>query len=279
MKTKEQRQPKMSTCKLLVSVFLLCILTLGFRIPSEAATPGVMKLSRNRTYTGYDLDSNGKKERLLYNGRAVYVNGKRVYTLNGYDTDCRLITLKNGRRFLYVFAGEDGSPYSSYKILRYRGGKISVVADLSGLMKNYHNSSVIMWSGRNRGIWVSGNTVRVFISEMNWTVGSKVFVLEYTYQGGTLKRKGYSGSLVGSTYQYLYTSKKITTYKGPGSRTKAFTLKSGAKVTVTGYYLKNNVLYLKLKNTQGKSGWIKALTRKQSGPGRSPLFRNAYYAG
>ena len=113
---------------------------------------------------------------------------------------------------------------------------------------------------------------------MNWTVGSKVFALEYTYSNGTLKRKGYGGNIIGKN-EYLYTAKAFSTYKTPGSKTKAFTLKSGAKVSVTGYYLKNNVLYLKLKNVQGKSGWIKALTRRQSGPGRSPLFWNAYYAG
>ena len=278
MKTKEWRkQTKTKRSSLLISMFLLCILTFSLRIPSKAATPGVTKLNRNKTYTGYDLDSNGKKERLLYKENAIYVNGRKVYSLNGYETDCRLLTLRNGKRFLYVFAGEDGSPYSSYKILRYRSGKMYVAADLSGLMKNYHNSSVIMWAG-NTGVWVADNTVRVFISEMNWTVGSKVFAIEYTYSNGTLKRKGYGGNIIGKN-EYLYTAKAFSTYKTPGSKTKAFTLKSGAKVSVTGYYLKNNVLYLKLKNVQGKSGWIKALTRRQSGPGRSPLVWNAYYAG
>lgn len=81
----------MKAGRLLVSVFLLCILTLGFRVPSKAATPGVTKLNRNKTYTGYDLDSNGKKERLLYKGNAIYVNGRKVYSLNGYETDCRLV--------------------------------------------------------------------------------------------------------------------------------------------------------------------------------------------
>ena len=105
-----------------------------------------------------------------------------------------------------------------------------------------------------------------------------MFVLEYTYSKGTLKRKGYGGNIIGKN-EYLYTAKAFGIYKAPGSKTKAFTLKAGARVSVTGYYLKKNVLYLKLKNAQGKSGWIKTLTRRQSGPGRSPLFWNAYYAG
>lgn len=89
MKTKEWRkQTKTKRSSLLISMFLLCILTFSLRIPSKAATPGVTKLNRNKTYTGYDLDSNGKKERLLYKGNAIYVNGRKVYSLNGYETDC-----------------------------------------------------------------------------------------------------------------------------------------------------------------------------------------------
>ncbi len=263
--------------KLFVQLFLICVMALGFCISSRAAEPGVTKLYRNRTYSNYDLDGNGKNEKIVYKRSAVYVNGKKIYSLKGYETDCRIITLKNGKQFLYVFAGEDGSPKSTYKILRYRKGKATVVADLSGLMKNYHNSSAIMWAW-NTGVWVSDNTVRVFISEMNWTVGSKVFVIEYSYKNGTLKRKSNSGSVI-DRYGYLYAAKSFSTYKSAGSKKKAFTVKKGEKISVTGYTLKSNVLYLKLRNTQGKSGWIKALTRRQSGPGRSPLFWNAYYAG
>ena len=113
------------------------------------------------------------------------------------------------------------------------------------------------------------------MTEMTWTFGAIEMTYIFKYKNGSLIRTSSIGTASG---QLQYTAAKVfTAYTNITSYKKAFSVKKGEKISLTNYYLKNGTLWFKVKNSNGKYGWIKGL-KKQSG-GRSPLFINGWYSG
>lgn len=101
---------------MLLIIFCVCGL-----LPAEttsAANPAMVTLKMNKTYTGYDVTGDKKKDKIVvkpggysygaYKSLAVYVNGKKQ-TLTGndlyfYGLSIKLYTLSNGKPFLYIDA-------------------------------------------------------------------------------------------------------------------------------------------------------------------------------
>ncbi|MDO5391240.1 MAG: hypothetical protein Q4F24_09160 [Eubacteriales bacterium] len=254
------------------------------KTPVKAATSGVTTLQTNKTYQSYDLDGDGKKDsiqmRTSQSGykmlASVYVNGKKVYNMpNNHwwqSAGIKMITLGNGKNFVYAWM--EGESMSCDRILQYKNKKMSTVVDINNLMKKYQSKSYVSWYPSN-GIKVSGNTMSVKVSSMNWTIAGASFIFQYKYKDGTLKRVSYSGVIENSGVYIV--DKKFPVYKKAGSSLVSFTANYGQKVTANKYYLKDGKMWIKLTNSAGKSGWIKALTTG-GGKSRSPLFSNAFYA-
>lgn len=256
----------------------------------QAATTGIKPMQNNKTYKSHDLNGDKRKDSIQLKTSksgyqlvaSFYVNGKKVYTLPKDDCEFvgySIITLKNGKHFIYAFTQGADAGISQYMILQYKGNKMSKVVNFTTLMKAYQGASYINnWSSPN-SITVSGNNIKVVFTSMNWTIGAKNFIFTYKYSGGTLKRASYGGNIVSYTKDPYIAAKKFAVYRKVGTSAKAFTVSKGQKVKVGKYYLKNGKLWLQVKNSSGKTGWIKSLTYKAAkGYGRSPLFTNAYYA-
>lgn len=267
------------------SIMLLCSLCTSVK----GATPGVTALQNNKTYKSYDLNGDRKKDSIQLktytsNYRTVasfYVNGKKVYTLP--KTDCytagyRIITLKNGKHFIYACTEGPNSGISQHMVLQYKGSKMNKIINFTSLMKLYQGASYINWYP-NDGITVSGNTIKVNFTSMNWTLGARSFTFTYKYSGGTLKRASYGGNITSYMPTKYVAAKKFAVYKKVDSSSKAFYVFKGNKVTVSKYHLKNGKLWLQIKNSRGKTGWIKSLAYNSvKGMSRSPLFTNAFYS-
>lgn len=278
---KRERKSKVFWIGLCFGVCVLAMILM--KTPVKAAVPGVTALQTNKTYKSYDLDGDGKKDSIQmktywsgYSLRAsIYVNGKNVYSMpkNYWESaGIRMITLGNGKNFIYTYM--EGSSMSCDWILQYKSKKMSKVVDINNLMKKYQSKSYVSWYPSN-GIKVSGNTMSVKVESMNWTIAGTSFIFQYKYKDGTLKRVSYSGAIENSRVYIV--DKKFPVYKKAGSSLVSFTANYGQKVTANKYYLKDGKMWIKLTNSAGKSGWIKALTTG-GGKSRSPLFSNAFYA-
>lgn len=269
-------------------MFLLVTLgiAVGFSGKTVQAAAGVSENLRNDRVYKYDLDGNRKTDRIVlktrrsgYNISGVfYVNEKKVYSLP--KTDCeyvgyRIITLANGKRFIYAWTEGPNPGISSDRILQYHKGKMKTVCILTNLMKNYQGASYVSWYP-NDAITVSGNSIKVRLVSMNWTTGAMEYIIPYKYKNGTLVRSSYSGYF--SKSRTFKVSKQFSTYKKPGSRSRAFVVKKLENVIIDKYYIKKGKLYLQVRRSNGQTGWLNAYTDKQKGRVRSPIFYDGYYS-
>lgn len=255
-------------------LFMLFIVALASTITVKAATPGVTKLQINKVYRTYDIDGDKKKDSIKFTAvkntegahrdMVVYVNNKKIYNLPismGTAGGVQVITLKNGQVFLHVWTDE--GMFKKSRMIQYKdkSRKAKLIADFSAMPKKYVSYSYVDTFERP-GITVSGNTVTVRVKACTWTAGVQFLMFKYNYKGGTLKR----AATTGSVQPYIQEFKKMTTvrsfpvYKKVNSKEKAFTVAKDKKVQLTKYYYNGKVLWMQVKNSSGKTGWIAGLT-------------------
>lgn len=276
-----------------VVVLLGIILALISGKTTLAATAGVSEiLKSDKTYTNFDLDGDGKKDKIVLKTKIergyvfsayFWINGKKVYTLANKNTTYEyatylVITLQNGKKYIYVGMEGANSGISLDQIFEYRKGAITKVANISNMMKDYQGASYVqLFPIKN--IRVSGNKITVDFTAMNFSIGTGLFTIEYKYKNGKLMRNGYSG-VINNNSKCYHARKNIKIYEKPGSAKSKFILKTGEGAYVEKYYSKKGKLYLRVRDLKGNIGWIKALTRSQiKGLGRSPLFEEGRYVG
>lgn len=271
--------------------FLLCLLLLLLTSKAvKASASGVSGwLKAGTAYKLYDLDGGGKKDTIKiktsissdgYAKANLYINGKKVYTVKkiipySNYSDCariRIITLKNETNYIYFSVDNDS--VSRDFLLQYKNKKISEISDFSSIMNKYSNTSYLSWYP-NTPITVSGNVVYFNVSSMNWTVGNATFQLKYKYSNGTLKRVSSYGKISGGNASFV-AAQGFSTYSSIGSNSIAFTVRTNETVTIQSFRIKSGKLWLCVRNSSGKTGWIKSLTKQ--GAGKSLLFSNAWYA-
>lgn len=267
-----------------ISIVFLLFFSLLFVKVNTYADTGVKVLQANKIYKDYDFTGNKKRDSIVLRQKMsgynlysyLYINGKKMYTMpkgDWMDSWMYAITLSNGRTYL-ILCTEGANPgISDYRLVQYRNGKVTSVANFNTAMKNFAGAQYIsMYPEKN--ICVSGNTVKITMSEMTWTFGSINMTYIFKYKNGSLIRSSSIGEAFGRS-QYTV-AKTFSVYTNNTSYKKVFSVRQGDQITLINYYLKDGNLWFKIKNNTGKSGWIKGL-RKQSG-GRSPLFTNGWYS-
>ncbi|WP_343002930.1 hypothetical protein [Intestinibacter bartlettii] len=181
--------------------------------------------ARNGITYSYDLDKDGKKEKIL----CLIGNDEYGYTLDLYinnklkasysdleDIPCVSIydINKNDKSLdIYVELVHE-SMYCDFKILKYNKGAI----------KSYTLEGGISSFDSNKGI-------------MN--------VSQSYPTSSYIKKRKYIAS------------KNLTAYKTTTGKTKAFTIKKGYKFNIVALYKKGSSTYIKVKNSSGKYGYVK----------------------
>lgn len=269
-------------------IFFSLLMCFGiFQANDVKAAPGIVKLTAGKTYTKYDVTGNGRKDKIIiqkekkqdmvYRRLSVTVNGSKqqlkAKDSHFYDVDAKLISLKNGKKFLYLYAGaEDGDGYVC-GIYRYVSGKWKEVVDIASVFKNYGmhlNGNIAS---------VSGNNIKVRFYVMSWSTGPSTIDYTYTYKNGTLKRTGSYGTykaiyVKGKNTRTFYAAKSLPVYQKANGAKKIFTVKKGGKVKIVKCALTNGKMYIQIKYGR-KTGWIKAATRTAN----FVQFSNVMYAG
>ena len=257
-----------------------------FKIQNAEASGITTVLTSRSTY---DLNNDGKKDAITvvqpssqnnFSGK-LYINGKKLYEFpkKKFNLGCRyrIITLKNGRRFILLTAEGPNPGISDDILLQYTSkAKIKKIFSFQSALKIFGGSGLITQNPQKTSIKVSGNTVAIAYQKMLWTTGGIDLDFKFSYKNGTLKRTSYYGNVNG-TYRRI-TSKNIQTYKTINKNNKAIVFKKNTTVYVKKYYLKGTKMWLQLRDSKGRVGWISCLT-KNPGGAKSPIFSNGFYAG
>lgn len=222
------------------------------------------------------ISINGKKTKLKIDGKTV---SKITDNAGGLASTIQLITMKNGRPFLYVrYLGDNGD--GTFALLRYKGGKLVSVASDNDIPKKFTSSHRFLLS-----VKPSGNKISITYQPMTLFAG--VINLKYTYtvtSKGTLKKVK-----KGDAYtKYDYTTKAVwrapltasatfTAYTSTSMKEKAFTIYAQDQVDILKSYFTSDKLLFKVRNAWGETGWVAAPTK--SGPHWGTYFEETGLAG
>lgn len=243
---------------------------------AQAATPSVKTLfsysyvggnaAVTKTVKKYDVGGSSKKDTVKFKfdtdrSFSMSINGKRVY----YNRDgsmfekVQLITLKNGKKFIYFYS-EGSSTGADSGVYKYSDGELKKV--FSGkIAKNLLYCHIT-------SVKVSGNTVKANFAATDARFGLLKFSYSYKYKKGTLKRTSSSTSTVtaytcaksDNVYSkgYFTAKHKVKAKASASSKAKTKTIKKGTKVKIVKAKVANKALWLKVKTKGGTTYWVKS---------------------
>ena len=280
---KENMKKFLTICMFLMGLVIFSVL------PVQAAAPKMYTLQPGKTYDQYDITGDGEKDKLkivqvegAYDGYwaelNLYVNSKKAGTIKGSfnEMSARIITLSNGKSFLCVRGCTDNDISIFNGLYQYRNGKIVQVVNF---LNTIYGRPV-----NDAAIYLNGNSVTVRTEEMSYSLGYCTTAYTYKYQNGSLVRTSNYGkytrlNAADKTTGLFTAAKNIQAYKGPGSAEKAFAIRKNSTVKILNCWTSGNKMYIRVK-CGSKTGWIKAVTFKQSaGHAGSPQFSNVMYTG
>lgn len=280
--TKTTKNP----CSLLLlsAVLFACLAFLPLHAKAATKTGnGVINLDTSAspqgigedTYSKADITGDGKKDTVKKTtwqsgGKwyaALYVNGKKIKTWNTTLPGINIVTVK---KVSYLeISTEVSMGKTSCGLYQVKKGKLKKILDYSSLVnkKLLINNKFIYTGYAWDMMWVEsvkGNTLTVNYSLGTKSLGQiKIRGLKMTYKSGkfTLSSKAAnaSASIMGEnglTTGTFTAKKKITVYKSAGSSKKSFTLKKNKKFTITKAVIKKKNIYVKVKTSAGKTGWL-----------------------
>lgn len=253
-------------------------------VPSatKAASAGITRVDEDAEYTDFDLDGDGEKDSFYietsygsedecdYTGTLkVYVNDKKVFSQKrDYHPyyGVQLITLKNGKTFIDIESSVSSDDDFIHKLYRCKSDKLSAVYDFQ---KDCENYSVSCWTTIKK---VSGNSLQLSCSAQFYATGSIGWNMKVNYTNGAFKRAGSSYDIQKNKWTAQRT---MRAYKKAGGKKLAYKIKKGEKVKIYNVVIKNNKVYFKVKNRNGK-GKTAYLTATKKFP---PYFKEAVFFG
>lgn len=230
---------------------------------SYAATSCKKVLKQNVTYK-YDIDGDGDLDTIkIYTASGdlkIKVN-KCVKTLiNDYDPDYHFeFTTK-----IYDFNKHDkskeivfewvGPSDGELRLLKFRNSTCKVNRDLPFILggnslKSYDpNTGIVTFTDNHYGIY----------SKFEQAIGDFICYSKIKVNGYTLTNQTTANTDSFVRKNKYIASRKLTAYTSTSGTKKAFTISKGSPAYVYALYQKGNTRYVKVKNKQGKYGYVKA---------------------
>ena len=280
------------------AVFLL---TLLMAVPA-AAEEGVIDLGYSekysRTYTKYDVDGDGspdkisiglgeKQEEGSYNKLIIRINGKAAFTKRyayegTFGAKVRLITLKNGKVYLYL---EDsmGDYHTLCALFRYNGTKLVKAFDFKKLNGLFPADKLEHVHGDPER--VSGNTISFMERFQCGALAYTSVAMKIVYKSGKLqlssrylKMNGINGS-EGGKYYKLVTG--ISAYPTATASKVARNFKKGTLLRISQLVIgQNGDIRFRATSSSGRYGYISVHRQAKNEEGiHTPLFEGLDYAG
>lgn len=275
-------------------VILFCMVLLFAGLPetpkihAESTTgkqlSGITTLTKDKTYN-YDLDGDGKTDKIMFQSTEnendysvsfnLYINDKLCNSqkTQGFCCNIQICDLDTSDTYLDLFITtigySDGILYSSF--VRYNGKTVSIVSDLA---KKVPKEFDLYRYGLNK---VNGDGTFIITADTPYysdAIGCYYCDIPFQLKDNKLSFIStdiFTLNKCSSTYKYK-AKKNFSVYKNTSSKQVLFQVKKGNKVTFDQLYVaKSGKVYLKLRNSKGKTGWILATTKN--------LFSNCNYWG
>ena len=277
---------------LVLSAVILCMFLLSFpAIPAECATSrGITTLKPNVAYTSYDFTGDGKKDRFKYKQSGkndgyyknieITVNGKVAFRLTDrygfYRSTVKLLTLSNGKKFLFVNTQGDNGDGRVKAVLQYKNGKYTKAVDFLSLLRNHGTHNDVAVSS------VKGSSVVFKVYLMSFATGTTDYTMQFDYKSGTLKQNIYAAKVAaiytmgGNPTRTMYVNKTINAYTNMNASQRAFVLHRGDKVTIDQCRIASSRMLLRVRRGS-RYGWIIAADKYPIYT--EPQFQNVNYAG
>lgn len=258
-------------------------------VTAEAKNPSMVRLKTGKTYKSYDITGDKKKDTIkittpknkyeTYDVVKIKINNqttKLKNTWGSFSIKTYLVTLKNGRSYLWI-KGEAENEDDPWECLyRYKNGKLVKAVDFKNSSYNYTNHH------NTRIIKVAGNTISTRQYIMSTAMAGVDYKVDYAYKNGTLKRTSSAYTIVDAGYKYMTNSKPGTMkstkalYRDASCMKKAGTVKAGTKANAVKIYMTKKAFHVKIKTVNGKTGWVKGSRRFNS---NALIFKECFYAG
>lgn len=298
---RKQLKKEVYTMKKILCLFIAFTMILGAGMPEmvyarskKVKNPTVVNLSLNTTYTGYDVNGDGKADTIrissiksddnaeMETGLKVKINGKEALRKKEcyyYILFASLYTLKNGKVYLYLYnPGDDDDAYYC-GLYQYQKGKLKCVIN----MNRFYGSDKLGYHTNGSVKAVSGNKITVDISQQNYEIGGISVSFDYIYSKGKLvKRTNMTRNFVcwaaDDNGGRLTARNSIRVYTKTNCRKKGFILRPGNQIKINGIYCKSGKMLLKVQRlSDGKTGYIKCMKHSPK-DGYAP-FKEVMYAG
>lgn len=252
----------------IIGILLIVGIILFMPVKAQAANPKLVTLQPNRTYTKYDLDSDGKADKILidakwnerysyYSTVSIIINNKKVYSLSfeAYDADVlhtKLCTLSNKKAYLFMEATGVSMWEPVAKLFQYKGNKLYQVFNFRSLLNENYKGYTYRLSCEVAS--VKNNTINMRYFSTLFTIGGIYFNVPLKYSNGKMVLA--TNTFTVSPTKRLTTMRKIQTYTTVKQNKKSFSLSKGEIVNVKKIYIKSKKPYVQLTRRDGKTGWI-----------------------
>lgn len=282
---------------------VFCLL-FAFSFPSAAASSDVKRLKVGKTYN-VKLTGKGKhKLKFTYENKNdaqgyaarylnIFIDEKQVASLRGdgdvpeyVSWELALCRIASNRRVLYVRDKGANDTCRYMKVLEYdpESEKLIELADLAELSRNEQvKGGTRLLSPRARGNLIGAEQNRLIIEwcDTDFAIGMFYIDVPYDINGQNVKQAGTSYKLKPKwAVKTRWTSRvNLTASTKPGGKTESFRIVRGQKVTGMKVRKKGSTLYFRVKNAQGKKGWISDLTNANFVMMYGGFFKEAHFAG
>lgn len=253
---------------------------------SNAADTAYVTMEPDMVLTKFDVNGDGKPDNVKYTivysnnelddsaTMQVFVNGKVAFKQKrdfGPGWSVNLIKLENGKVFFEIGSSVGSDDDIIHQLYLCKDNKLKSVYNFQKYFYNYADYHIV------NIVKISGNTLKLEVYSQFYTTGSVRYNMSISYKDGVFKRTSNTLTL---DYKKMdrknkwTVAKKIKVYKKAGSKKVAFTLKKKDIVKINKVILKKNKVYIQVKKSNGKTGYIPA-AKKYNGS----YFKEAQYAG
>lgn len=262
-----------------------------FTVKADAAGKNVCQtLKENKIYK-YNLDKKGKTEtvkvafskkeyeenyQLLYDMETtVAVNGKEIYkkTLKRQGNDTNPVTVmvtdvnkKDKQMELFIIEADGAigdvkawtADMRHIYYYRYANGKVKRIQDIAPLFKkNFKNVKALHGMKNSSFLAITEKSelyAKLCVKTSNF--GFSHLKVGLVFKNGKFKRISSKSYLLLDEKQPYQPKKNTAVYTKAGGTRRAFTIKRKQDIYLYEYVLKNKKVYLKVKNKNGKAGYI-----------------------
>ncbi len=290
------RKLKKKVCLIAFCILGMMLVT-PIHVHAKTKNPSIVNLKSGKVYKKYDITGDQKKDRILikkykdkadyYTGFTISINGKKIKkdksnSWGSITLSTKLVTLKNGKVYLWVQGIADGGNEVWGVLYRYKSGKLIKALRFANYSEKYGRHVI------TDKLKVSGNRLITVEESVCVPLGVATYKYNYIYKDGKLKIESRAAKVTSVAMTDLITDKVYlhgygtmrkakTLYTSPSTKkTTGTVLRAKTEAKPLEIYMSKKILSVKIRTRDGKTGWVKCGKKEKDS---NLLFRECFYAG